>query len=271
MRGCLAAAGRTRADRDPRHLVSGQRELSSPVAGTRRPDAAPGGALVRLGGAAPAAFRAGAAQRTAWLWSGCSWYYSRVAATRSRAAGPSSRRSAPVPATSRWHGCASAAAAADPSPAPRGGARDVPWGVLFRPREAPRGTPPPAVLRVAVEPPPEGARITLLKSRGGARGSIECHGRWRSRRGSCMHTAEPSQLPSELGCPAHGAARRPRLDPATHSAAVAGRADAAPDGSRGAVGWPCTCRHRLRDLHNRPRASGRRAQRFTPRVSLDTA
>ena len=45
-------------------------------------------------------------------------------------------------------------------------------GVLFRPREAARDSSP-AALRVAVEPVAEGARITLLKSRGGARGAIE--------------------------------------------------------------------------------------------------
>jgi protein ImuA len=45
-------------------------------------------------------------------------------------------------------------------------------GVLFRPREAARDSSP-AVLRVAVEPTGPGARVTLLKSRGGARGSIE--------------------------------------------------------------------------------------------------
>jgi hypothetical protein len=45
-------------------------------------------------------------------------------------------------------------------------------GVLFRPREAARDSSP-AVLRVAVEPTAPGARVTLLKSRGGARGSIE--------------------------------------------------------------------------------------------------
>jgi cell division inhibitor SulA/protein ImuA len=45
-------------------------------------------------------------------------------------------------------------------------------GVLFRPREAARDSSP-AVLRVAVEPTALGARVTLLKSRGGARGSIE--------------------------------------------------------------------------------------------------
>jgi protein ImuA len=45
-------------------------------------------------------------------------------------------------------------------------------GVLFRPREAARDSSP-AVLRVAVEPAAPGARITLLKSRGGARGAIE--------------------------------------------------------------------------------------------------
>jgi hypothetical protein len=45
-------------------------------------------------------------------------------------------------------------------------------GVLFRPREAARDSSP-AVLRVAVEPADAGARVTLLKSRGGARGAIE--------------------------------------------------------------------------------------------------
>jgi protein ImuA len=45
-------------------------------------------------------------------------------------------------------------------------------GVLFRPREAARDSSP-AVLRVAVEPAAPGARVTLLKSRGGARGAIE--------------------------------------------------------------------------------------------------
>jgi cell division inhibitor SulA/protein ImuA len=45
-------------------------------------------------------------------------------------------------------------------------------GVLFRPREAARDSSP-AVLRVVVEPAAPGARVTLLKSRGGARGSIE--------------------------------------------------------------------------------------------------
>jgi hypothetical protein len=45
-------------------------------------------------------------------------------------------------------------------------------GVLFRPREAARDSSP-AVLRVAVEPAAAGARVRLLKSRGGTRGSIE--------------------------------------------------------------------------------------------------
>lgn len=48
-------------------------------------------------------------------------------------------------------------------------------GVLFRPREAARDSSP-AALRVAVEPAAEGARVTLLKSRGGARGVIELVG-----------------------------------------------------------------------------------------------
>jgi hypothetical protein len=45
-------------------------------------------------------------------------------------------------------------------------------GVLFRPWRAAEESSA-AVLRVAVEPKAGGARITLLKSRGGARGSIE--------------------------------------------------------------------------------------------------
>jgi protein ImuA len=45
-------------------------------------------------------------------------------------------------------------------------------GVLFRPREAARDSSP-AALRVAVEPAAPGARVTLLKSRGGARGPID--------------------------------------------------------------------------------------------------
>lgn len=45
-------------------------------------------------------------------------------------------------------------------------------GVLFRPREAARDSSP-AALRVAVEPAVPGVRVTLLKSRGGARGAIE--------------------------------------------------------------------------------------------------
>ncbi|MGH8171348.1 MAG: translesion DNA synthesis-associated protein ImuA [Steroidobacteraceae bacterium] len=45
-------------------------------------------------------------------------------------------------------------------------------GILFRPRQAARDSSP-AALRVAVEPAARGARVTLLKSRGGARGTIE--------------------------------------------------------------------------------------------------
>ena len=45
-------------------------------------------------------------------------------------------------------------------------------GVLFRPLGAARESSA-AVLRIVVEPKSDGARITLLKSRGGARGSIE--------------------------------------------------------------------------------------------------
>ncbi len=45
-------------------------------------------------------------------------------------------------------------------------------GVLFRPQRAARESSP-AALRMALEPTTKGVRVTLLKSRGGARGSIE--------------------------------------------------------------------------------------------------
>jgi cell division inhibitor SulA/protein ImuA len=45
-------------------------------------------------------------------------------------------------------------------------------GVLFRSRSAACESSP-AILRVALEPLPQGVRLTLLKSRGGKRGSIE--------------------------------------------------------------------------------------------------
>jgi cell division inhibitor SulA/protein ImuA len=45
-------------------------------------------------------------------------------------------------------------------------------GVLFRPRETARESSP-AALRIAVEPAAPGVRVTLLKSRGGARSAIE--------------------------------------------------------------------------------------------------
>jgi hypothetical protein len=45
-------------------------------------------------------------------------------------------------------------------------------GVLFRPQRA-ASESSAAVLRIGVEPKPDGARITLLKSRGGVHGSIE--------------------------------------------------------------------------------------------------
>ena len=50
--------------------------------------------------------------------------------------------------------------------------RGATLAVLFRPREAARSSSP-AALRIAVEPAAQGVRITLLKSRGGARGTIE--------------------------------------------------------------------------------------------------
>jgi hypothetical protein len=45
-------------------------------------------------------------------------------------------------------------------------------GVLFRPRQA-ASESSSAVLRMVVEPAEQGARVTLLKSRGGQRGSID--------------------------------------------------------------------------------------------------
>jgi cell division inhibitor SulA/protein ImuA len=45
-------------------------------------------------------------------------------------------------------------------------------GILFRSRRAARESSP-AVLRVVLEPAAQGVRITLLKSRGGVRGSID--------------------------------------------------------------------------------------------------
>jgi cell division inhibitor SulA/protein ImuA len=45
-------------------------------------------------------------------------------------------------------------------------------GVLFRPQRAAHESSP-AILRIAVEPGSNGVRLTFLKSRGGARGSIE--------------------------------------------------------------------------------------------------
>ncbi|MGC8518741.1 MAG: translesion DNA synthesis-associated protein ImuA [Steroidobacteraceae bacterium] len=45
-------------------------------------------------------------------------------------------------------------------------------GVLFRTREAAREASP-AMLRVALEPRGDGVRVTLLKSRGGARGALD--------------------------------------------------------------------------------------------------
>lgn len=50
--------------------------------------------------------------------------------------------------------------------------RGATLGVLFRPREAALDSSP-AALRVAVEPAAAGVRVTLLKSRGGARGTID--------------------------------------------------------------------------------------------------
>jgi len=54
--------------------------------------------------------------------------------------------------------------------------RGATLGVLFRPRQAARDSSP-AALRIAVEPTVGGARVTLLKSRGGARGAIELFSR----------------------------------------------------------------------------------------------
>jgi hypothetical protein len=45
-------------------------------------------------------------------------------------------------------------------------------GILFRSQSAARESSP-AILRLALEPLPQGVRVTLLKSRGGKRGSVE--------------------------------------------------------------------------------------------------
>jgi hypothetical protein len=45
-------------------------------------------------------------------------------------------------------------------------------GVLFRPRQAARESSH-AAARIALEPAAHGVRVTVLKSRGGVRGSIE--------------------------------------------------------------------------------------------------
>ena len=45
-------------------------------------------------------------------------------------------------------------------------------GILFRPRESARESSP-AMLRVVLEPRRGGARVTLLKSRGGALGALD--------------------------------------------------------------------------------------------------
>jgi len=55
--------------------------------------------------------------------------------------------------------------------------RGATLGVVFRPPEAARDFSP-APLRVAVEPIAQGAKVTLLKSRGGARGTIELPTLW---------------------------------------------------------------------------------------------
>ncbi len=59
-------------------------------------------------------------------------------------------------------------------------------GVLFRPRESAREASP-AMLRVALEPRGAGVRVTLLKSRGGARGALDLT--WTAARG------EPGGVP----------------------------------------------------------------------------
>ena len=70
------------------------------------------------------------------------------------------------------------------SPRPRGirrlhlaAERGKTLGVLFRPRRAAEESSA-AILRLAVESQPSGARVTFLKSRGGARGALELS--WRT-------------------------------------------------------------------------------------------
>jgi cell division inhibitor SulA/protein ImuA len=60
-------------------------------------------------------------------------------------------------------------------------------GVLFRPHTAARESSS-AVLRVTVDPREQGARVTLLKSRGGSRGSVDLSWSHQPTQGRVMHS-----------------------------------------------------------------------------------
>ncbi len=72
-------------------------------------------------------------------------------------------------------------------------------GVLFRPHSAARESSS-AVLRVTVEPMEQGARLTLLKSRGGHRGNVDLSWTWNSQptQGSVMNP-QPKRPDSPAG------------------------------------------------------------------------
>ena len=189
---CLSAGRRLashRADRDSR-LPIRCRGVISPVSGACCTDSAAGGALVCLGGAASGALCAGV-ERT---WGG-SRANARGATERGERQRGNPQRGRSGQPESLWAfeqtlgSGASDIALAWATRSPRARAirrlqlaaeRGKTLGVLFRPLRAARESSA-AVLRVVVEPVAngtmaDGARITLLKSRGGARGSIDL--RW---------------------------------------------------------------------------------------------
>ena len=181
-----------RADRDPGLPLWRWRVIST-VSGPRCADMPSGGALVCLGGASSGALRAGT-QRA--------WRGSRANARGETERRPSGDRAAsegtpsggqrgnpqrgrasePLWAFEQTLGSGASditLAWAARSPRARvirrlhlAAERGKTLGVLFRPRRAAQESSA-AVLRLVVEPKSGGARITLLKSRGGARGSIE--------------------------------------------------------------------------------------------------
>jgi cell division inhibitor SulA/protein ImuA len=70
-------------------------------------------------------------------------------------------------------------------------------GVLFRPQAAARESSS-AVMRVIVEPKEQGTRVTLLKSRGGYRGSVDLSWSPQPTQGSVMNP-QPKRLDSYAG------------------------------------------------------------------------